>query len=131
MKIALIGTGNVATHLGMALKKARHEIVCVYGRSLPAAAGLASKLKAKSFFIRAELIPPGADLYIISISDHAIRDFLKSFPHKKKPVVHTSGSVSMDVFSAAFTNAGVLYPLQTFSKNRNINLKHVPLLIEA
>jgi len=130
MKIALVGAGNVATHLGYALKKAGHEITDVYSRSFVSALYLNLHLKARYATDMVETLSP-ADLYIIAVSDHAIKDVLKAFARKNKPVVHTSGSISMKVFGKQFPNAGVLYPVQTFSKERKIDFKKVPLLIEA
>jgi predicted short-subunit dehydrogenase-like oxidoreductase (DUF2520 family) len=130
MKIALIGAGNVATHFGVALKKAKHEILQVYSRSEPSSRELAQKIRCK-YTTDAKSISTSADLYIISISDHAIKELLKSLPFKNKTVVHTSGSVPMKIFGKKYSNHGVIYPLQTFSKERNIRFNEVPLLIEG
>jgi predicted short-subunit dehydrogenase-like oxidoreductase (DUF2520 family) len=46
-------------------------------------------------------------------------------------IVHTSGSVSMDILEPYSENYGVFYPLQTFSKDREINIREVPFLVEA
>lgn len=70
-----------------------------------------------------------ADLTIICVNDEAITDIVE-FLDKKSRVVHTSGSVSIDVFKD-FEDFGILYPLQTFSKNRTIDLSTIPWLIEA
>ena len=45
-------------------------------------------------------------------------------------IVHTAGSVPLDILGRS-DNAGVLYPLQTFSKGRIVNMKAVPFFIEA
>ena len=120
MKIALIGAGNVATHLGIALKKAGHEITDVYSRSFVSALYLNLRLKARYATDMVETLS-AADLFIIAVSDHAIKDVLKEFTRKNKPIIHTSGSVSIKVFGKRFPNAGVLYPVQTFSKERKID----------
>lgn len=130
MKIVLIGAGNVATHFGMALKKAKHEILQVYSRSESSSKELSKRLRSK-YTTDVKSILTSADLYIISISDHAIKDFLKSFTTKNKIIVHTSGSVAIKIFGKKFKRHGVIYPLQTFSKERNIRFNEVPLLIEA
>ena len=44
-------------------------------------------------------------------------------------VVHTSGSVPIDTISAK--RKGVLYPLQSFTKEKEIDFSTVPLCIEA
>jgi predicted short-subunit dehydrogenase-like oxidoreductase (DUF2520 family) len=126
----LIGAGNVATHFGIALKKAGHEIVQVFSRSSTSAATLSAKLKCNPV-TDVPGISKSADLYIISISDQAIRGFLRSFPADGKVVVHTSGTISLKVFGKKFGNHGVIYPLQTFSKERKIKFEEVPLLVEA
>jgi predicted short-subunit dehydrogenase-like oxidoreductase (DUF2520 family) len=130
MKIILLGAGNVATHLGFALKKAGHEILQVYSRSASSSQELSKKLKSKPVTDAAK-ISSLADFYIISISDSSLPGFIKSFPIKNKTIVHTSGSVGMNVFNKKFQSYGVFYPLQTFSKDRKINLDEVPILIEG
>src|SRR6186713_1330178 len=126
MKIVLLGAGNVATHLGHALKKAGHEIIQVYSRSASSAKELSLKLRTRPVTIAAE-VSTQADLYIISISDTSLSGFIKSLPFKNKTIVHTSGSVGINVFGKLFKNCGVFYPLQTFSKHRKVNLEEVPL----
>lgn len=130
MKIIIIGAGNVATHFGMALKKARHEVIQVYSRSESSARQLSEKLRCK-FTTDLSNLSSSADLYIVSVSDHAIRGLLKSIQVKNKLIVHTSGSVPLNVFGKKYKSHGVIYPLQTFSRNRKINFKGVPLLVEG
>ena len=130
MRIVLIGAGNVATHLGLALKKAGHTVVEVHSRTEESAKKLARILKAYPN-TDPDLITRTADLYILSVPDHSIAPFLKKFPVSGKVVVHTSGSTGIGVFGKRFRQCGVLYPLQTFSRERKINFKTVPLLIEG
>jgi len=130
MKIVLLGAGNVATHLGLALKKAGHEILQVYSRSASSAKELSLKLRTRPVTDATEISTKG-DLYILSISDSSIAAFLKSFPVKNTTIIHTSGSVDSKVFGKKFKSYGVMYPLQTFTKDRAINFQEVPLLIEG
>ena len=44
--------------------------------------------------------------------------------------MHTSGATSLDVLDAK-NRKGVFYPLQTFSKNKEIDFSIVPLCLEA
>jgi predicted short-subunit dehydrogenase-like oxidoreductase (DUF2520 family) len=130
MKIILLGAGNVATHLGHALKKAGHDILQVYSRSASSAKELTLKLHVIPVTEVAE-ISPHADIYMTSISDSSLPAFIKSFPIINKTIVHTSGSVGISVFGKKFKTYGVLYPLQTFSKERKINFAEVPVLLEG
>ena len=68
--------------------------------------------------------------YIIAIPDDSIAAFSETLPLKNKLVVHTSGSVSMDSLSEK-NRKGVFYPLQTFSKNREVNFNCIPICVEA
>jgi predicted short-subunit dehydrogenase-like oxidoreductase (DUF2520 family) len=128
--IVIIGAGNVATHLGLAILKTGRRIVQVYSRSEENARLLAGKLHS-DFSVDLKAIYPEADLYIVSVADDAVGEITKSLRLKGKLIVHTSGSVSMDVLRSCSENYGVLYPLQTFSKTREIDLSTVPLCIEA
>ena len=134
MRIGLIGRGRVATHMGKALVKAGHEVVSVNSRTL------------------AEL-PEDADAYIIAVKDSALQEVIKhlanhlnhgdrlfdvnSFNQKPVPVidepviVHTAGSMPLSVFDGYATNGGVLYPMQTFSMDREVDFREIPLFIEG
>ncbi len=130
MKIVILGSGNVATHLSLALLRAGNSIIQVFSRDISHAANLAAKLKCESIS-DIEKLNCHADLYFFSVSDDAITTLVSSLPYLEGMVVHTSGATGIDVLSAKFKSAGVLYPLQTFSAKRDIDFKNVPLLIEA
>ncbi len=71
-----------------------------------------------------------ADVYIIGVPDDSILSFSETLPFENKLVVHTSGGGSMDSLSGK-NRKGVLYPLQTFSKNREVKFSEIPICIEA
>jgi hypothetical protein len=48
-----------------------------------------------------------------------------------KVFLHTAGSVPMDVFQGMALHYGVLYPMQTFSKQREVDFSQIPCFIEA
>jgi len=127
--VVLIGSGNVATQLGSALRKQDIEIKQVYSRTLSNAKKLAKKLDASSTS-EIEEINNQADIYFVCLTDDTIESFCKKF-HTKKLMVHTAGSVALDVLKLSSDNVGVLYPLQTLSKSKRISLKKVPFFIEA
>ncbi len=130
-RIVLIGAGNVATQLGLALKNKGYQIECVFSRTNHSAQQLAQQVNS-SFTNDLEELPGNAHLYIFSVSDHALEEVLKRFPHKNLFAVHTSGSMDMDVFKkAGFNRVGVFYPLQTFSKDIYPDFASVPMCLEA
>jgi predicted short-subunit dehydrogenase-like oxidoreductase (DUF2520 family) len=128
--IVLIGAGNVATHLGVALQNAGLTIKQVFSRTIGSAELLAAKLNC-SFTNQPQEIISGAGLYLFSLSDDALPAMLDEFPLKDVFAAHTSGSLSIDILKNAGLKAGVFYPLQTFSKNVEVDFTQVPVCIEA
>lgn len=73
-----------------------------------------------------------ADLYIIAVSDAAVAEVAGKMPPVNGIVVHTTGSVPMEVLrSVACKGRGVFYPFQTISSRRQLEARRIPLLIEA
>jgi predicted short-subunit dehydrogenase-like oxidoreductase (DUF2520 family) len=129
MRIVLIGAGNVANQLGSLIEKGGHEIIQLYNRSKPAGVKLSKKLNCP-FTSSIPSINGTADLYIVSIKDDVIGEFCAKLLFRPRLIVHTSGSCGIDVFPKSF-NCGVLYPVQTFSKNLSRTPEKIPFCIEA
>jgi predicted short-subunit dehydrogenase-like oxidoreductase (DUF2520 family) len=130
MQITLIGSGNVATHLGAALKNAGHKILQVYSRNYQNAALLAYYLSAEPVN-SLQNINGDTELFIIAVNDDAIGAISKQLAVYKKTIVHTSGTTSINDIVTDNSLAGVFYPLQTFNKNKELNFNTVPLGIEG
>lgn len=132
LKIGLVGAGNVATHLAQALAQAGHEITFIFSRQLKNALALSQRLSAALATDSLNCLPP-TDIFIICISDDAIATMAQALAEKSPSTccLHTAGSVPLSTISSHFRSAGVLYPLQTFSKNREVDFSNVPLFIEA
>jgi len=130
MRIVILGTGNLATQLGMALHAQHAEIIQVYGRTGTSASDLANLLRCTSTTSKEEIITD-ADLYIVAVSESAITEVLSDAPIRDRLIVHTSGSVSIDILADFSNNYGVFYPLQTLSKQKAVDFSAVPICIEA
>lgn len=113
MKTALVGRGCVAVHLKKALLQAGHSVQMCGGRD-----GL-------------EPVADDVDVVVISISDNALPDISGSIVlgNAETLVVHTAGSVPMDVLP--YRHRGVLYPMQTFSMDRDVDMRDVPFFVET
>lgn len=109
ISVLLIGNGNVATHLANVFEKAKN-IHCTQIHS------------------RTMVAVPKADVTVISVSDDAIAEV--SVKIKNTLVVHTSGSVPLNGLQNT-TRKGVFYPLQTFSKDKEVNFSDIPFCVEA
>jgi predicted short-subunit dehydrogenase-like oxidoreductase (DUF2520 family) len=129
-KISLIGSGRVATQLGIHFRETNKTIVQVYSRTFDAARQLA-RLTGAEPVDDLEKLSADTDLYLIAVVDDAIETIAKNLKTHGKPVVHTSGSVSMDVLRNSGPRYGVFYPLQTFSKTKDISFKQIPICIEG
>lgn len=131
MKIVLIGAGNLATHLGRALLGAGHEVVQVYSRTLESATALARRLNTMATNSLEE-VQDDAELYVFSVKDSALPLLAESLARRcKGTFVHTAGSIPMSVFPPTVAHCGVLYPMQTFSKKREVDFSEIPCFVEA
>ncbi|MDR0294578.1 MAG: DUF2520 domain-containing protein [Prevotellaceae bacterium] len=126
--LSFIGSGNVATHLALAFYAKGYTIAEIYSRTPSHAECLALKVGAKSLTDIKDL--EKADIYIIAVEDKAIASIVEAMPPTTALVLHTAGSVDMNVLRK-FANHGVFYPLQSLHRERYIDISAVPFLIEA
>lgn len=129
-KIVILGAGRLAVNLSMAIHKKGYDIVEVCNRTESKGKRLAWKLKAM-YIPEPAMITPDADLYILAVSDTAIPLLLDRIKTGNRLIIHTSGSVKMDVLREVSENFGVIYPSQTFTDNKLLRFRNVPLCIEA
>ena len=126
--ITLIGSGNVATHLGLSLVKKGFKIIQVWSRTRKNAEILAKKLDSNATESINNL--ENTDLYILAVKDDFLKSIIKQLD-KKTNIIHVSGSINIEIFNKNFKQYGVLYPLQTFNKDINIDFSSTPICIEA
>lgn len=129
ISVSVVGTGNVAYSLIPAIINTGYTIDYVAGRNVEALQSI-SKLNAISYTTDFNNLP--SDIIILAISDNAIAPIAQELKTRPEQLIlHTAGSVSLDILKQFHNNCGVLYPLQTFSKNRIVDFKTVPLCIEG
>ena len=127
IKVVLLGYGNVNSHLIKVLYESKEvSVIQVFNRS---ELHLNSSFQSIAFTTDTDQIMD-ADVYIIGISDDAIEAFSKSLPFQNRLVVHTSGGAPMDRLSEK-NRRGVFYPLQSFSKHKNLDFRKIPICIES
>jgi len=132
MKISIIGNGNLAQNLAVYFSEDNlFQIQEIYSRNYKEVQFFSQRVNARALKNISKL-NIDIDILIIAITDRSIKDILKLIPKGNYLVLHTSGAVSIDIFKTFnFRNYGVIYPLYSFSKNRKINFKSIPLMIEA
>lgn len=129
MDVICIGSGNVATHMAQALKASGANLLQVWSRNPTHAESLARLVGAQPV-TDFNAINRNADLYVIAVKDDAIGMVAAELKGINGLIVHTSGATALSIL-ASLQNHGVLYPLQTFSKDREIDFRKIPLCIEA
>jgi predicted short-subunit dehydrogenase-like oxidoreductase (DUF2520 family) len=130
MKITLIGSGNVASHMAKAFYQNGHTILEIAGRSPQRVTQLAKKYNAKPI-LDLSTLSSKSDIYLLAVPDHEIPFAAKQLNLTDQLVVHTSGSVSLSSFPKKLRNTGVFSPLQTFTKGIRVNYSKIPICIEA
>ena len=130
MKIVFIGAGNLATRLSLAMQRVGMQIGQVYSYTEASARQLATRLGCPWTNDLSALQEDG-DLYVFSLKDTVLSDVISKVKPNNGMWVHTAGSMPMSVFEGYAQRFGVLYPLQTFSKGRNVNFDVIPIFLEA
>ena len=130
LNFCFIGAGNLATHLSIAISKKGYNVSQVYSRTELSAKLLAKKVNS-SYTISVNNIDKNADIYIVALTDDIVDSVLSEIDFQNKLVIHCAGSLPLSVLKKYSSNIGVLYPLQTFSKDRELNFRDVPVFVEA
>lgn len=129
MRIVIIGSGNVASALSEALVEGGIGPVGIVARSRERAEEIARPLGLVAGSLSEGV--PEADLYLLALSDRAIKEVSSQLTLPAEAVVaHTAGSVELEAL-LAHPHRGVFYPFQTFTKGRKVNFSQIPILIEA
>lgn len=130
-KVIIIGSGNVAQHLIVAFQNPQNigteiDLIQVFSRQKESLSHLLDLNKITDDLEALE----EADLYIIAVSDDAIAAVSSQLSFKNRLVVHTSGSIPLNALDND-NRKGVFYPLQTFTKNKEVDFKVIPICLES
>jgi predicted short-subunit dehydrogenase-like oxidoreductase (DUF2520 family) len=133
IKLSFIGSGNLAWHLAPAFENAGYVVTEVYSRNPRRAEDLTGRLYQAEVKANLDFSKSASKVFFIAASDDAIEEIAEEIVLPDESfLVHTSGSRPLDVLQyAAIENTAVFYPLQTFSKNKRIDFKTVPIFVES
>lgn len=129
MNIVIIGSGNVAAVAGRKLKAAGHQILQIMGRNAAAASALAYEWDTESANYMS-LLNRTADVYLIAVSDDAIKEIISGLQLPGKVVAHTAASVPKEILKNVSQHYGVFYPLQSLRKERT-ELPDIPVFFDG
>ncbi|HHP7240613.1 MAG TPA: Rossmann-like and DUF2520 domain-containing protein [Cyclobacteriaceae bacterium] len=133
LSVSIVGGGNVAFHLIKACQKSDVYVNNVFTRTDKSYLDLVKNLSyTPSFKDSLSYQNKETDIILIAVTDSAIESVASNIKAPDEVVVsHTSAMEELSALSSRFTNAGIFYPLQSFSKNRPLDYKGIPLLLEC
>lgn len=129
-RFAFIGAGALGSHLTVALKKTGQQVVQIISRSAREGQALANEVDAIYSKCPEDIIDSVTHI-ILTLPDQAINEVLPRLPKRKSVIIHTSGSFPMSDLGMNGPDFGVLYPLQTFSKDFVPTWEKIPFFLEA
>lgn len=134
LSVNILGSGNVATHVGRRLQERGLRIGCVCSHTYAHACRLAETLGHVPYSSAIGDMP-SADAYLISVKDSALESVAEelhaSLADTDALMIHTAGSMPIESLTKWFRNVAVLYPMQTFSLARNVDFSTIPVFVEA
>ena len=126
MKIVIIGSGNVGYHLAKAFQQNNIPVSQIFGRNESDLKFISDQLQIP--FSTSQL--QDADLYLICVSDGSVGEVSRLITKENCLVAHTSGSLPKEILAGNYRKAS-FYPLQTFSKSKNLDYKEIPFFVES
>lgn len=125
--LVLLGSGNVATHLFKAFAGSEKiRIKQIYNHSEESLSYFRKNCAVTTDLSKIK----EADVYLIALKDDVIAGAAEELRNKDALVAHTSGSAGLNVLNFC-KRRGVFYPLQTFSKHKDVNYQTIPFCLEA
>ena len=129
-KVVILGAGNLATHLGRALIQSGNQVLQIFSRNPDSGKPLAKEWKSE-WIGEWNLINPQADFYLIALPDSILPEISEYISFHQGFWVHCSGASPLGFLEKVSNQIGVIYPLQTFSKELALDFSKVPLFLES
>lgn len=127
-KIVIIGTGGIATSFAAAFIKSKKYSVYAVGSDVEKTEEFCKKNKLinyKELEVKKDLI------FLLAVPDSQIEFCARKYGKIAKLLVHFSGTTSLETLKINSLNAAVCWPLESFSKNKKINLTKVICAVDS
>jgi len=129
-QITIVGSGNAAWHLAHAFVSQRHQVKTIISRNEVAGKKLAEETNA-DYTSNFNTDNSTSDFVLLALNDSCLPEVITKMQIENAIVLHTSGSIGMDVFENEVEDYGVFYPFQTLTKGIEVDMTKVPICIEA
>jgi len=117
--VAIVGFGNVGFHLASQISSKRHEVT------------IFSRTRSEDFILPLDDLDPDAfDFIILTVPDDKIKEVSDSLESTEAIVLHTSGANPISDLNKHVKH-GVVYPLQTFSRTKEVDFDSIPIFLEG
>ncbi len=128
--ITIVGTGNVAWHLGQAFTSAGIKVLHIAGRDVEKAQQLSENFKSSSFGdLNTDM--PETDVFLLAVKDDVIRTIAEKVYKPGRILVHCAGAIGADILHMPDNHYGVIWPMQTLIKQNAIDLKETLVAVSA
>ena len=128
--ISVVGSGNVATHLAIALHRSGATIRQILSRTFDHAHLLAMKVDATPI-TRVDRLDEDVDVCLLCVDDDALYDLGLDLKLPHSLVIHTSGATPASVLKRISKRHGVMWSPQTFVRDIAMDYSKLPLCIEG
>ena len=128
MNFSIIGSGNIATYIGIRCLEAGRTIDEVISTNEKTGRDLAKKLNAN--FIT-DYRQSQATTFLIAIPDDAIRTLGQTDFFKTKKVIHTSGSIGLAELENLSENVACIWPIYSIQKEKLPTRNDIPFVLQS
>jgi predicted short-subunit dehydrogenase-like oxidoreductase (DUF2520 family) len=130
MKIAVIGSGNIATFFSLQMHQAGLEIIQIVSKTELHAKELATYFNC-AYTDNINELNQNADVYLFAVRDDILLDFAKTIKLHGKLVVHTAGSITLDNLSTMSNTRACIWCMYSIQKKVFPTQQNIPLIVNA
>lgn len=130
MKIALVGSGNIATFFAGKFHAHGHEIIQVISNRLDRARLLAEPYHAEAGD-QLDDLSQQAGVVILAVKDDVLSQILQHQALQNRILIHTAGSVNLDLLLSVTPHAGSLWCVYSVNRHHLPTRPDVPVILNA
>lgn len=131
LSFSIVGTGNMAWFLAERLSAAGHHFEGIYGRSPLAAQEIAAQYPTLIYASLTEIPDRENHICLLAVKDDALPAIAAQLRFQETVLVHTAGSVSIDVLAGAAVHYAALWPVYSITRGRHFLRQDIPIVTQS